>query len=81
MRCERVTRPTLRGVKRAEDSVKEDICLELSSRGSRIYRETGVKLETEAGWLGSDISTSHFLYSQDSTEISPTRRISKFLHF
>ena len=32
MRCERVTRPTWRGVKRAEDSAEEDIPLKSSSR-------------------------------------------------
>ena len=51
MRCERVTRPTLRGVKRAEDSVKEDICLELVTGGVEVMERLGVKLELElAGW-------------------------------
>ena len=37
MRCERVTRPTWRGVKRAEDSVEEDMFLGLSGRVSRVF--------------------------------------------
>jgi hypothetical protein len=32
MRCERVTRPTWRGVKRTDDSVEGDIFLELRGR-------------------------------------------------
>jgi len=64
MRCERVTRPTWRGVKRGADSVKEDIFLELS----RTYR---VKVKSGAGWMGFDIATSHFLcLPQDSKEMS-----------
>ena len=74
MRCERVIRPTLRGVKRAEDSVKDDICLE-SSHGSRDYGETWSEAGNRSGWLGSNTLTSHFLYSQDSTEIYPTWRV------
>ena len=51
MRCERVARPTWRGVKRAEDSVEEDIRLVLRSKlKSWVCRRIG----SEAGswsWL------------------------------
>jgi hypothetical protein len=59
MRCERVTRPTWRGVKRAEDSVEGDIFLELRSR----VRPGNWSEAGNRGWLDGirHIELPHFI--------------------